>query len=165
MLHELEFFLFDDENVNTKVAQNGSLPEVKRGTNNTVIYFCYYTPITCGRPFPLIRSHCSTVHVKEIAVNFVISFFIQNFETIIKFSKQIISGCEDEDGNMIHVGENVTKSCVLYNCESYQNNLRYLKVLQGGKQNNTVQLCEFVNILVFVMFCSLVNFCFFTGQD
>lgn len=50
---------------------------------------------------------------------------------------------------MIQVGENVTKSCVLYNCESYQNNLRYLKVLQGGKQNNTVQLCEFVNILVF----------------
>lgn len=90
MLHELEFFLFDDENVNTKVAQNGSLPEVKRGTNNTVIYFCYYTPITCG--------------------------------------------CEAEDGNMIQVGENVTKSCVLYNCESYQNNLRYLKVLQGGCQ-------------------------------
>lgn len=40
---------------------------------------------------------------------------------------------------MIQVGENVTKSCVLYKCESYQNNLRYLKVLQGGKQNSTLQ--------------------------
>lgn len=73
MLHELEFFLFDDENVNTKVAQNGSLPEVKRGTNNTVIYFCYYTPITCGKLLSL-NFHCSTLHVKEIAVNFVIIF-------------------------------------------------------------------------------------------
>lgn len=34
--------------------------------------------------FPLIRFHCSTVHVKEIAVNYVISVFNQNFETIIK---------------------------------------------------------------------------------
>lgn len=73
MLHELEFFLFDDENVNTKVAQNGSLPEVKRGTNNTVIYFCYYTPITCGKLLSL-NFHCSALHVKEIAVNFVIIF-------------------------------------------------------------------------------------------
>ena len=53
MLHQLEFFLFDDENLETKVVQNGSLPEVKRGTNNTVIYFCYYTPITCGKDKPM----------------------------------------------------------------------------------------------------------------
>lgn len=86
MLHELEFFLFDDENVNTKVAQNGSLPEVKRGTNNTVIYFCYYTPITCGKLLSL-NFHCSALHVKEIAVNFVI-IFQSKFITIIKILKQ-----------------------------------------------------------------------------
>ena len=49
------------------------------------------------------------------------------------FSVVWLSGCEDDDGNMINVGQNVTKDCVLYNCESYQNNLQYLKVLEGGK--------------------------------
>lgn len=141
MLHELEFFLFDDENVNTKVAQNGSLPEVKRGTNNTVIYFCYYTPITCGKLlslFPLFYSTC-----KRDRCQFCNHFLIKILKLSSKSqNKQIILGCEDEDGNMIQVGKNVTKSCVLYNCESYQNNLRYLKVLQGGKQNSTLQHCN-----------------------
>ncbi|XP_062572339.1 uncharacterized protein LOC134234308 [Saccostrea cucullata] len=88
MRHSLEYFLFDDENVNTTLYQNGSLPEVKRGTNNTVIYFCYYKPITCG--------------------------------------------CEDENGNMIKLGEKVKKNCVWHLCKSYQKNMRYLEVLKGG---------------------------------
>ncbi|XP_048737411.2 uncharacterized protein LOC125652337 [Ostrea edulis] len=88
MVHQLEFFLFDDENINTKLYQNGSLPEVKRATNNTVIYFCYYTPISCG--------------------------------------------CEDENGNMIKLGEKVQKNCVWYRCKRFQNNLRYLEVIKGG---------------------------------
>lgn len=52
---------------------------------------------------------------------------------------------------MINVGQNVTKDCVLYNCESYQNNLQYLKVLEGGKHVHWTRLCAFHD------FCCLLD--------
>ena len=67
------------------------------------------------------------------------------------FSVVWLSGCEDDDGNMINVGQNVTKDCVLYNCESYQNNLQYLKVLEGGKHEHWTRLCAFHD------FCCLLD--------
>lgn len=53
MSHTLEYFAFDDTDVNPEPAMNGSIPLTKDGDNNTEIYFCHYKPVDCGEIFNL----------------------------------------------------------------------------------------------------------------
>ncbi|OWF50336.1 uncharacterized protein LOC110450530 [Mizuhopecten yessoensis] len=48
MSYKKEFFVFDDENVDVHMKKEGAIPELKDCDNNTMIYFCFYTPLDCG---------------------------------------------------------------------------------------------------------------------
>ncbi|XP_069113150.1 uncharacterized protein [Argopecten irradians] len=48
MSYKKQFFVFDDENVGVRRKKEGAIPEIKDCDNNTMIYFCFYTPLDCG---------------------------------------------------------------------------------------------------------------------
>ncbi|XP_060084174.1 uncharacterized protein LOC132563432 [Ylistrum balloti] len=75
MTYKKEFFVFDDENVDVNLKKTGSTPEIKDCDNNTMMYFCFYTPLDCGckdndgnfiKTGSKLTTGCVTYECKEI---------------------------------------------------------------------------------------------------